>query len=270
MPDLVPGRSTKKAAADWAATALGGVLSSQNPLAALAYLALNLPEGPQGEQTAMHKVKEGLQDLPLGLGELVAMVPMSGGAGRAMIPTRANLGEFNRRMREAYHEPYGVAEQFMGDPNPGGSFSPSENQRLAWAFFKTRHPRLAKAPSRVVPVRDDIYNKTLGSYDPPSNSVDFNDPYQNPRKLHSLLQTLNHEITHAMDHTRPRSFEVKNNIENYKEAGAPLPDAYNEYYNQPLEVRARQGGATGLNELLRYLLEADELRPSYLADVVKK
>lgn len=111
-------------------------------------------------------------------------------------------------------------------------------------YLKAKYPKLASIPVEYN-TRARLGNRTLGLFDPFSKGVAVNYKFAN-RTTPELVSTLTHEIVHALQNKKGETFKV------YQQAGRANKNFLN-YFQQPVEQQARQGGLTARNTFEKFL-----------------
>jgi hypothetical protein len=134
------------------------------------------------------------------------------------------------------------------------NFKPNSKAQFMEAFFKARHPNLAKRMSTSIkdpekwtmPEAAGVFHQNVNKYEPRIGTISVKD---DPNySLTNLADIFTHEATHGIQFKRkPQIFD------DYVQS----TDDYQKYYNHPSEVEARKGGTRGVaefNELKTYVI----------------
>lgn len=231
-----------------------------------------MSEATFGQKLALNhpSVYEGLKAImsDIGIGP-VAMIPTEANLPRFMAEWAKNTGATQEARAGAKGLLGRIAEMFK---------NPSEaDQMIGW--WRTRHPNLTRDMS--IAESGSLPSSTTGRYlDPmqmgkpattmPSGLVqvnkkvpvgDFLDPYGNLSPVESrssvgesLAKTLGHETTHAIQASRDTDAlqQYLDWLRGKADITYKTPELYQQYWEQPLEQQARQGGVTAGKEWQKF------------------
>lgn len=165
--------------------------------------------------------------------------PAGGGAARAIVPTAANVKEFNRLMARA-------RLQFNESP-------PMFKQAIS--YVAARYPRIARKLNHIYSTRANV----KGFFDPDSVVTGINTEAHD--SVGDLVNTLMHEAIHARDYSRNNKWATNPVLNMLRiQAGAladltrPLSTRLSDalYRAHPLERRAYRAGDTAAKSWEKY------------------
>ena len=120
-------------------------------------------------------------------------------------------------------------------------------QQFAMKYIAAKYPKLSGIPNEISAVNPiDLGSLEAGRYLPTSNSINLSNHPGYSRG--QMVQTLAHEIIHALQASRGENFD------NY----TPASKSFTGYLSQPTEEGARQAGATALDTMHKFVRMAIE------------